>query len=798
MSSYARRPLFLATMAVLVNLGSFAPATAADAPPADKVGPKNAGLTSAPQRWAADGPGGVPEFSRHVVPLLGKLGCNGRACHGSFQGQNGFRLSLFGHDAKFDHTELTADTDRVRVDLKNVDKSLALRKPSGRDDHEGGELFSVGSWEHRLLRDWIAGGAKFEASKETKLVKLDISPREMQLHKTALPTSQLRLVAEFSDGSREDVTPLTLFSTNNDAVAKVSDSGLISLAGPGDTAIVATYAGVVVTSQVLVQYPTTDKRFPEFASDNPLDALAVAKWKKVGIHPSGLSSDAEFLRRVYLDLIGTLPTADEARQFLGDKTENKRARLIDELLERPEYAMYWATKFSDWTGNDSRFTPQPRSKTAWLWYDWLRDKLARNLPYDEIVGGFLTATSREVRSAEEYAKEYQQIAAKFADGFDDGTYARRKTNDMYWMKAGNKGPTLALQAAYAFLGIRLECAQCHKHPFDRWTQDDFQKFAVFFNVTEGGVQKDLKTAAGDIKTDKNGYQLREVYVASAKKKTTARLLGGDDVAIEGNEDPRQKLFEWLRSPENPLLARAIANRLWGHYFGVGIVHPVDDFNAANPPSNPQLLDWLTQDFIEHKFDLKHLHRTILTSRTYQLTWQPNDTNRLDERNFSHALLRRMPAEVVIDAINQVTGTQDAYNNGNAPAGTRTIGLAPSRLRGDGPEYALTIFGRPLRTQTCDCERSGETGLSQALYLLNDVDLNRKIADEKGRLAKQLAEMSDNRELIEELYLGALSRYPSKQEMKSSLAFVAGAKDRAAGMQDVLWSLLNLREFIFVH
>jgi hypothetical protein len=514
-----------------------------------------------------------------------------------------------------------------------------------------------------------------------------------------------------------------------------------------------------------------------------------------------LCTDEEFLRRVYLDLIGTLPTADEAREFLDSTAADKRAKLIDTLLNRPEYAMYWATKFSDWTGNDSRFTPQPRSKTAWLWYDWLHDKLARNVPYDELVGGFVTATSREGRPVEELVEEHLTVSTNLAEGFDDGTYAKRRTNDMFWKKAGNNNAqTAALQIAYAFLGVRLECAQCHKHPFDRWTQDDFQQYTAFFGVLGRGVQSDVPKEATKTK-DRQSLQLQEIYVADANLKrgrAKARLLGVDEVPFKAGEDPREELWQWMRSPDNPYLARAIANRLWGHYFGVGIVDPVDDFNAANPPSNPQLLDWLAHDFIAHGFDLKHLHRTILTSRTYQLSWVPNESNQLDERNFSHALLRRMPAEVVLDAINQVTGTTDRYSPNDAPAGTRAIGLAPSRLRGNGPEYALSIFGRPLRTQTCDCERSGETGLAQALYLLNDIELNAKIGDAKGRLAKLVKQVDDDKQLIEELYLGTLARRPSEDELHKSLEFVAAAQNRTAGMQDVLWSLLNLREFIFVH
>lgn len=788
------RVRFLVTLATICCASvSMAPVSAAeDVPGADG-------------RWASDGDGGTPEFQRHVVPLLGKLGCNNRACHGSFQGQNGFRLSLFGHDPRMDHDELTKDEDEgPRVNPKSVDESLALLKALGEEGHEGGVRFEDGSWQHRLFRAWIAGGASFDPKREAKLERIEVSPKEIRTSADGKQQTPLRTVAYFDDGTSEDVTCLTLFSTNDEAVADVSDDGRISAVGAGDTAIVATFGGAVVTAQVIVPVKDDGTPFPDFPANNEVDRLVLAKLKKVGIRPSELCSDEAFLRRIYLDVIGTLPTSAEAREFLADEDADKRSQLIDRLLARPEYGMYWATKFSDWTGNDNRFTPQPRAKTGWLWHDWLRDKLDRNVAYDEIVGGFITATTREGRPLDEVIDDYQKIAKNLEQGFDDGTYARRKTNDIFWLKAGNSNPeTAGMQAAYAFLGVRLECARCHKHPFDRWTQDDFRGFMAFFSAVDRSVPKDVPKEVSK-KKSRSGYAYREVVARPAAKyrksleKTPPKLLAGSPVPYEEDKDLRVALWDWMRSPDNPYLSHAIVNRLWGHYFGVGIVNPVDDFNAANPPSNPQLLDWLAADFVEHKFDLKRLHRRILNSRTYQLSWEPNDSNRLDERNFSHALLRRMPAEVVLDAINQITGGEDRYSSSNAPRGTRAVNLAPSRLRGGGPEYVLGIFGRPLRTQNCDCERSSETGLAQAMYLLNDTDVNEKIAAGKGRLATLLKEIDDDVKLIEELYLSTLSRFPTGEELRRSQEYVAGSESREAGMQDVLWSLTNLREFIFIH
>lgn len=778
------------------------------------AGVANAGsVPPAPQRWAADGPGGTPGFLRHVEPLLAKVGCSNRACHGSFQGQGGFRLSLFGSDAKMDFDALLKDPKGARVEVADPDSSLALLKPTLKMGHKGGKRFEVDSWQYRLLRSWIADGAKFAPGQEAVVARLEVIPSQMVLAKRGekLP---LKIVAHYSDGTAEDVTALTQFSSNDTVIATATEDGLVTAGTFGDTAVVATFGGSVSTAHVLIPRPDAGARPFAFPANNKIDGFVAAKWRKLGIQPSDLADDSEFLRRVSLDLIGTLPTADEVRRFLADKGPDKRARKIDELLQRPEYAMFWATKFSDLTGNDDRFTPVPRPKTAWLWYDWLKDKLQRNVPYDELVAGIVTATTREGRSLEETVQEHAKLAETLDNGFDQGTYAKRKTNDLFWKKGGKRLDEVALQVSYAFLGIRLECAQCHKHPFDRWTQDDFKSYVAFFTSIRVGVPNDVPKDVADKAKDKKKYQYREVFYqfrpskgqkvkgaknsANVSQDPKARALGGSEYPLEEGKDPRVALMNWMRAPENPFFARAIVNRVWAHYFGAGIVDPPDNLNAANPPSNPALLDWLTQDFIAHKFDLKHLHRTILNARVYQLTWRTNPTNELDRRNFTHAQLRRLPAEVVVDAIDQATGSQEAYSKQIAPMGTRAIGLAPSRLGNNGPGYALAIFGRPLRTQTCDCERSADAGLPQAMYLINDTDVNTKLSAPKGRLAGLLKEIADDPKLVEELYLATVSRFPTAEERAKALDYVAKAADRKAGFEDVLWSLLNLREFVFNH
>jgi hypothetical protein len=774
---------------------------------------ESAEVVPAEKRWAADGPGGTPGFTRHVEPLMARMGCASRACHGSFQGQGGFRLSLFSSDPKMDHDALLKDAKGPRLNLSDPDRSKALLKATQEVPHKGGKRFEVNSWQYRLFREWIAAGAPFTPGKEAAVERLEVLPSQAVLKKQGDKLA-MKIVAHYSDKTAEDVTALTQFSSNDEVVAAVTENGQVTAGGYGDTAIVVTFGGAVSTAHILVPLPGAESRTVRFPANNKLDEFAAAKWKTLGLVPSDLADDGEFLRRVYLDVIGTLPTAGEVRRFLADKDTNKRAKVIDQLLDRPEYALFWATKFSDLTGNDDRFAPLPRQKTVWLWYDWLRDKLQRNVPYDELVGGIVTATTREGRSVTETVEEYKKVAAGI-DGakFDTSAYAQRKTCDMFWKKSGNRGDQVALQVSYAFLGIRLECAQCHKHPFDRWTQDDFKSYVQFFNGVRVGVPNDVPKDGLPQGRDRKNLTYSEVFVqltpggkggkvgkntVDVTKGPKPRALGGSEYALEPGKDPRVSLMEWMRSADNPYFARAIANRMWAHYFGVGIVDPSDDLNAANPPSNPELLDWLAKDFIAHKFDLKHLHRTIVNSRVYQLTWKPNETNALDKRNFSHAQLRRLSAEVVVDAIDQVTGTTTNYGKNLAPANTRAIGLAPSRLGTTGSGYALQIFGRPLRTQTCDCERSGDAGLPQAMYLINDADINSKIGAADGRLAQLLAKVADNQQVIEELYLGTICRPPTEAERQRSLAYVAKAANRNAGFEDVLWSLINLREFVFNH
>jgi hypothetical protein len=766
-------------------------------------------VKSAEKRWAVGGSGGTPDFTRHVVPLFSRLGCNMRSCHGSFQGQSGFRLSLFGFEPHLDHKELfekdkLSEGDGPRVDLKAPAKSLFLIKPIASDEeHGGGKRMGKQSWQYRLLHDWIKKGASYDPKKTVKLRRLEISPREV-VFTSRKQKVQLRAIAWFEDGTHEDVTGLTVFSSNDSGVANVSENGTVSVSRTGDTAIIARYSGGVTNAQILVPSPNNGKPFPVTFPHNKIDELVTAKLRKLNIRPSNLCSDSDFIRRVYLDVIGAMPTADETRDFLSNRSPDKRTKLIDRLLERPEYAMYWGMKFSDWTGN-SKYISSKAFLSNWMWQQWIEDKLSRNIAYDEIVYGHVCATSMEGRSRKEYLAEAKSILHRTSGRYNydnEGTYAKRRTNELFWTNVERRNPdTMVLQTANSFLGLRLECAQCHNHPFDRWTQKDFQQFKSFFMTVrycDPKTGKEGKSRGYGDESLEPGVGKR---FAGTVRKTVPKLLGGREVPFtKDGIDPRIALWEWMRAPENPYFAPSFVNRIWKHYLGTGIVDPADDFNQGNPPSNPQLLSWLAKDFIDHKFDIKHVHRTILNSRTYQLSWQPNASNRLDKKNFSHSRLRRMPAEVLIDAIAEVTGVPNNFGRMPKDRPHRAVGQAmpPLRYGSTRGGYAMKIFGRPDREKTCNCERSDDPSVAQALYLINDEQVLAKLGDRKGRLQKLLKSITDDRELVIELYLTALSRFPSEKEIKLHVEYVTSAPSRAEGMKDVLWTLLNVREFIFIH
>lgn len=816
---------------------------------------------AAPAGAAVKLPGGGSieqvDFERHIMGLLGRAGCANGSCHGSFQGKGGLQLSLFGYDPAKDYQALVRDVNGRRINLANPDDSLALLKATGQARHGGFTRFGKNSWQYHLLRAWIAQGAKHNpGSGEVKAVT--ITPAEVAFQRPG-QSGTIKVEASFADGSREDITPLCDFRCNDDAVAEVSSPGAIKALRPGDTAIVVSYRGTVLPVRVLVPSETKPGFvYPRVPEVNYIDRAVFTKLRRLNMVPSALSSDEEFLRRVSIDTIGTLPSPDEVRAFLADRSADKRERKIDELLRHPLHAALWATKFSDITGNNTdglENPPQRKPYLSQMWHDWFRKRLADNMPYDQIVKGVLTATSREGKSPEAYIKEVEAIE-EAQDKGEPTKYAQRQTLDLFWRP--QQRVTIdqwGEKTAAAFLGVRLECAQCHKHPFDRWTQEDYRSYAnIFAPVVFGASPEAARTFRGVQKERAERSQqrlnelrrkgvrvtampvgpLREVHVGrpagllshpETKRPLSPRTLGGSELAVKSGEDPRLALWEWMRSPDNPFFARSLVNRVWGHYFGVGIVHPVDDFSLANPPSNDKLLDALARDFIRSGYDLRALERAVLRSRTYQLSSTPNETNKHDRNNYARGYVRPMMAEVVVDVLNAALGTTERWASAEGGEGKHAIEVGASRVQNPAVNYAFRVFGRPPRTSACDCERAMDPALPQKLFLLADPNLQQKLRPGGNRLGTLLREQKDDLAVLEELFLATLSRRPTARERDTFLAYrddagAAPAKEPAAapardrrgrvrpqaatttGRQavfaDTLWALINTTEFIFNH
>jgi len=771
----------------------------------------------------------TPDFQRHVVPLLGRYGCNGRACHGSFQGRGGLRLSLFGFDFAADHKSLTAAGSNVgrRVDTAAPEQSLILRKPTLAMDHEGGERFVAESWPHHLLKNWIAAGGR-GTGREQRLLRLEVEPKEVVFAKSG-ETCQLRAVARWEDGTAEDVTCLCRFQVNDDSVAATNLDGQIKASGKGDTHVIVFYDNEVAA--IPVMQPVSDlrgERYPTVATPTRIDELVAGKLRTLGIVPSEQCTDAEFLRRASLDACGTLPTVSEVEQFLAVKSPEKRIRKIDELLARPAYAAWWANKLCDYTGNSPQRQSELGQKLAIQWYYWIHDRIRNNVPYDQLVAGIVTATGREQHET------YVDYAQKLTNLVRDDrllNYAERSSLPHFWTRQNVKTPEdKALAFAYSFLGVRLHCAQCHKHPFDRWSQGDFQRFASLFQRVKYGIPGDatneyaqLLQGVGGTKKGPDGTAITPDLVANAKGEkvlpwrqlfvenrsgppTQLSVLGGDAMSIAADEDPREKLMAWLRQEDNPYFARAFVNRVWSNYFHLGLIDPPDDASPANPPSNAELLDYLVGDFVSHDYDMRRLHREIMRSDAYQRSWRPNETNADDRRHYSRAVPRRLPAEVVYDAVAQATAADSRAEQVRSDLERRAVGHLSTFMTGT---YAMNVFGKPDRTMNCDCERTTDATLLQAVFMQND-PLIRQRLDDSGWLAEaseRLANVSagDDRalaaeqaKLTREAYLRTVGRLPTTRDLDRARRHFADSSSTAEALHDLMWALLNSKEFLLNH
>ena len=688
------------------------------------------------------------DFGNDLLPLLSKLGCNSGGCHGKASGQNGFKLSVFGFDAQADFDALVKEARGRRLFAANPESSLLLKKGTGAVPHGGGQRLKVGSIDYQMLLAWIQQGTPFEQSGSPTLVRLEANPAEQVMETGG--QQQILATAHYSDGSQRDVTDGAGYASNAILIAEADRQGLIRFGQvPGEAAITVHYMGQVASVQVRVPRAEPATLF-EFPPQNAIDELVVNKLRTMKLVPAELAEDSIFLRRLFLDLIGTLPSPDEVQQFLADESVNKRQIWIDRVLDRAEYADYWGLVWSDILLVDRQKLGE---RGAYELHHWLREQFARNRPYDRWVAELVTATG------------------------NSGTNGPANI-----FRAVETSEELARTFSQAFLGVRMECAQCHHHPFEKWSQDDFYGLAGFFN----GIER-KPIAPGRVLVYHSG--LKETRIPLSSKLVPTRPLDGA-IFTETGTDPRLAFSQWLVAPQNPWFSRLVANRLWKHFLGRGLVEPEDDLRSTNPPTNEPLLNLLAERVVTAKFDLKDLMRFIVNSRTYQLSSVTNTTNHDDEQNFSHHYVKRLPAEVLLDAISQVTGEPEVFPG--YPPGTRAIELWDNRL----PSYFLEIFGRPERTSPCECGRSSEPTMSQALHLMNAPEIETRISSPTGRIARLVNAGLEPTAIVEDLCLTTLGRHAngSDREIAEKL-FQSANRQQAA--EDYLWSLLNSYEFLFV-
>jgi Protein of unknown function (DUF1553)/Protein of unknown function (DUF1549) len=710
-------------------------------------------------------------FTNHVIPILTRIGCNSGACHGALAGKGGLKLSLRGYNPESDHFVLTRQALGRRIDRQQPARSLFLLKPTLSLPHGGGQKVEVDSPEYRILADWIASGAIGPGKDDPRIERLDVQPpRAMRKPKDTL---QLVVRATYSDGSVQDVTRWAKFNSTEDLVATVDAGGKVSVAGHGETAITILYSNLVAVTRLLSPFPdpVDPQVYGRAARRNFIDELVLTKLESLRIPPSPLCTDNEFIRRAFLDSTGTLPTPEEVKKFLADVGPDKRDRLIDALLERPEYVDYWTYKWSDLLLITTKRLPQP---SVWSFYQYVRQSVADNKPWDRFAREILTVNGSTLENG----------AANYFVLHKDVTELTEAT-------------------AVKFLGTSITCARCHNHPLEKWTQDQYWSMANLFSRV--GL--------------KNGDRSGDVMVQSQPSGDVLHLrrgvampptpLDGKPLPLDSPTDRRQYFADWLTAKENPYFAPALVNRVWRNFLGRGLVEAEDDLRQTNPPTNPELLDALAKDFVEHKYDVKQLIRSIMRSATYQRSSQVLAGNGGDDRFYSRYLIRRLPAEVILDAYSQVTGAPTPFNQiksgasdsstpySGYPLGTRALQLPDSKVA----SQFLDAFGRPDRSQACSCDRQQDSSVSQALHVNNGQTLNDKIRAKTSRVETWLNEKIGDEEAIQRLYLLALNREPNTGEMQKFKAFLSeaaadGKSGRREAMEDLFWAVLTSKEFLF--
>jgi hypothetical protein len=705
-------------------------------------------------------------FGNQVVPVFTKLGCNSGGCHGKASGQNGFKLSLLGFEPGDDYVALVKEGRGRRVFPASPDHSLLLLKASGTVAHGGGKRMDPGSDEYKLVRRWIAAGLPYGQPDDLVVTDIRIYPEHRTMSRQS--KQQLAVYAHYDDGSVEDVTRRAQYESNETEIAVVDATGLVRTLGlSGEAAVMARYQGKVTVFRATVPLGLKTPAY-EFKPQTLVDRYTVPKWRQLGIVPSELCSDSQFVRRVYLDITGTLPTPSQVRKFLADAHSAKRDRLIDDLLDRPEYSYFFANKWADILRVKRGRIPN-RAFGTFVFHGWIRRALAEDKPFDDFARAVLCATGDESKFPP--AVWYKDIQT--ADQFVDNT-------------------------AQVFLGLRLQCAQCHHHPYEKWSQDDYWGLAAFF----GRVGRKVVPVAGQpiqfgraVRVIVFNRPSGQVINKRTRQPAQPKPLDEEASRIGPNEDPRQKLADWLVSSKNPFFARAVANRYWAHFFGRGIVDPLDDMRVTNPPSNPALLDALAKDFAEHGYSLRHLVRTICKSRTYQLSSTPNEFNQHDKQAFARYYPRRVIAEVLFDAVCQVTDSPATFANlpRDRHAPHRAIMLPDESFA----SYFLDVFGRPQRISACECERVSEANLAQVLHMLNSNEVQAKLSRPGGRAETLAKDPRPDEEKIDELFMWSFSRKPTDAQRKLALEHLAlHPKDKKLAYENILWALINTKEFAF--
>jgi hypothetical protein len=695
------------------------------------------------------------DFENEIQPLLTRYGCNSGGCHGKASGQNGFKLSLFGFDSQADYEEIVDRARGRRVNVATPEQSLLLLKSIGAVPHGGGTRFAPTSQAYEVLRQWISDGVPPASPTAPRLLAIRIEPSDRSLGSG--DQVNLRVMASYSDQQERDVTKHSAFASNLDVVASVSEEGVVTAGKEsGEATVMARFMGQVAVFTAILPHGIPLAQIDNFPARNYIDELTIAKWKKLGLTPTPVCDDSTFIRRVTLDANGRLPTAKEVREFLADQNPNKRSEWIDRLLDAPEYASYFALRWGSVLRNSNL---AGADQASYAFHNWLKDMLARNRPYDEFVRGIIAASG-----------EWQDAPAI----------------NWYWQSRDDQLHQVTADTAQVFLGQRLQCARCHHHPYEKWSQDDYYGLAGFFtrlgrkSFGQPPPYFASPTATTGEKNPRTG------------KVPDPRYLSGEAAVFSAEEDPRHGLVDWMAKPENPFFAKSLVNRLWGHFFGRGLVHEVDGMRATNPASNPQLLDALAKDFIEHQFDMQHICRVMLNSSVYQLGSEPTEGNQKDRQNFARYYGRRMIAEVFLDSIDQATGTKTKFNG--VASSSRAVDLPHENFG----SHFLDTFDRPRRVTGCECERSSGATLAQVLTLANSDEIESKIGDAQGVITRLLKDQRSFDEIVDELYLGSLSRFPTSDERIKTKYFVDAVENKTEAYQDLLWTLLNSREFMFNH